>query len=127
MVQSTITKSRGKFLTIMLVLAAFGVLSSAYTLVNSNSIAQTYGTVPSWFYPYLIFGFTLGVVNIVGLWLWKKWAVYTFFAASVISIIMPLFVLKPLDPNVGMVSFYMTIISCGLWFWAVYRKWNLFD
>lgn len=119
-------KERGKFLTIMLVFAAFGILLSLYTLTNTNSVQQAYGSVPSWFYPYSILGLALGVANVVGVWMWKKWAIYTIVASSAIALIMQLFVLKPTQPEAGTIAYFSLIVGGGLWFWAIYRKWQYF-
>jgi len=112
----------------MIVISAFGLLSSAYTLTNTNGLAVAYGNaLPSWFFAYLVFSILIGLVNIVGLWMWKRWAIYSMVAVSAVGLVVKLFIAKPSDPNVAMVSFYATLISLGLWFWAIYRKWHYFE
>lgn len=109
-------KDRGKFLTIMIVLAAFGYLQSLYYLTNTNVVAQVYGTVPSWFPIYTVVGLLLVAVITVGLWLWKKRAIYLLAVSTVVTFLMQLFVLKSVQG--GQFVYYMTIISAGLWFWG---------
>ena len=116
-------KDRGKFLTVMIVLAAFGYLQSLYYLTNTNVIEQAYGAVPSWFSFYALVGFGIGIITMVGIWLWKKWAVYLLVASTTITLLMQLFVLKPVQ---GQFVYYMTIVSASIWFWAIYRKWKNF-
>lgn len=117
-------KDRGKFLTIMVILAAFGYLQSLYSFANTNVVQQTYGTVPNWFPIYTVLGLLVGVVTIAGIWMWRKWAVYLLAASTTITFLMQLFVLKPIQA--GQFAYYMTIVSAGLWFWAIYRKWKFF-
>lgn len=119
-------KKRGIFLTLLLVFALYGDVRALITLTDTNSIQQVYGSIPAWYYSYAIFGLVLGVVNIVGVWMWKKWAIYSIAASSVIAVLMELFVLKPVQPIVGQIAVVLTIISAGLWFWAIYRKWKYF-
>lgn len=118
-------KNRGKLLTVMIVLAAFGQLQSLYYLTNTNLVEQAYGTVPSWFSLYTLFGLLVGVASIVGIWLLKKWAVYLLAFSTAMAFLMQLFVLKPVQA--GQFAYYMTMVSAGLWFWAIYRKWESFE
>ena len=127
MAQKTTTKSRGVFLTVMIVFAAYGVLSSLYTLTNPSALTTAYGVLPIWFYPYLIVSFIAGAAELIGLWLWKKWAVYLLFGLGFLGLAMQLTILKPVSSNAGSLVFYLTIISLGIWFWAIYRKWQYFD
>lgn len=118
-------KDRGKFLTLMLIFAAFGSLISLYQLTNTNALQQTYGPIPSWFTAYAILGSLAGVAVIIGIWMWKKWAVYLLAFSTAVTFLMQLFVLKPVQ--YGEFVYYMTIVSAGLWFWAIYRKWKYFS
>ena len=111
----------------MLVFAAFGILSSLYYFTNTNAVAVTYGTVPSWYPIYVVVGLGLGVANVVGIWMWRKWAIYTIVASSVIGLLMQLFVLKPTQPGIGAFAYFSSIIGGGLWYWAIYRKWQYFE
>lgn len=124
---TTPTKSRGKFLTIMIVLAAFGAVTSLNTIVNSDSVAMAYGNVPSWFTGYAMVSMAISVATVIGLWMMKRWAAYLLAASTIIGLITPIFILKPLDPNVGNIAVVMASFGAGLWFWAIYRKWNEFD
>lgn len=127
MARSNQPKSRGVFLTLMLVFAAFGILSSLYYFTNTNAVAVAYGTVPSWYPIYMVVGLGLGVANVVGIWMWKKWAVYTIAASSVIALLMQLIILKPVQPGIGAYAYFSSILGAGLWFWAIYRKWLYFE
>ncbi len=125
--KSTSEKPRGKFLTIMLVFGAFGVLSSLYTLTNTSAIATAYGSVPAWFLPYTIVGLALGAAFLYGAWMWKKWAVYLYGVQFGLGLLIQLFVLKPADAGVGAYAYFLTIAGAGLMFWAIYRKWQYFE
>jgi hypothetical protein len=118
-------KERGKFLTAMLVLGAFGYLQSLYYLTNTNLVEQAYGTVPGWFPLYALISLAIGVAITVGIWMLKKWAVYLLAFSTGMAFLTQLFILKPVQA--GQLTYYMTMISAGLWFWAIYRKWKNFD
>jgi len=120
-----VKKDRGKFLTAMVILGIFGQLQTLYYLTNTNLVEQVYGTVPSWFSLYVLFGFLVGTVMLAGIWLLKKWAVYLLAFSTAMTFFMQLYVLKPVQA--GQVTYFMTMISAGLWFWAVYRKWESFE
>jgi hypothetical protein len=117
-------KGRGKFLTIMLVLSAIGLLQSLYYLVNTDLIQQSYGVVPEWFQLYSVFGIVFGMIMITGLWMMKKWGVYLLAVSVVLSFVMQLFFMRPLAYQE--VVYIMSIASAGIWFWAINRKWKYF-
>ena len=119
-------KQRGKFLTVMIVFAALGVIQTPYYLVNTNALQVAYGDVPSWYPIYAVIGLCLGTAMIVGMWQMKKWAVYMLVASSVLTFLSQLFILKPAAQVAG-TTYAMSVISAGLWFWAISRKWASFD
>ncbi|MCX6783800.1 MAG: hypothetical protein NT141_01895 [candidate division WWE3 bacterium] len=119
-------KQRGKFLTFMLVLAALGIIQTPYYLINTNALQLAYGNVPSWYPIYAVLGLGLGIGMIIGMWQLKKWAVYLLVASTTLTFLSQLFILKPAQQFAG-VTYAMTIVSAGLWFWAISRKWASFD
>jgi hypothetical protein len=117
-------KDRGKFLTIMIVLSAIGLLQSLYYLVNTDLIQQSYGVVPEWFQLYSVFGILFGSIMLIGLWMLKKWGVYLLTVSVVLSFVMQLFFLRP--QTYQEIVYILSIISAGIWFWAINRKWKNF-
>ncbi len=122
------TKQRGAFLTVMLVLGAIGFFESLYAFTNTNAAQITYGpNLPSWYPIYLVVALGLSVATVVGIWLWKKWGAYAIGASTVIGLFLQLFILKPINPNVNLFAYVGVLISAGLWFWAISRKWQYFE
>jgi hypothetical protein len=125
--EQVVKKERGVLLTILLVLGAIGILASLFTIFNTSLLLQTYGTLPNWYIPYMIAGFALGVVNLFGVWKWKKWVIYTLAVSSLVGIIMQVFFLKPVNTTTGPMPIIHSLLSTGLWFFAIYRKWRFFE
>ncbi len=77
-------KSRGKFLTIMIVFAAIGdigfvmtnYLHTLYQTTNTNLVPPAFETMPSWLPLYKVASLLLGILTIIGLWMMRKWGVY---------------------------------------------------
>ncbi len=118
-------KERGKFLTIILVLAIFGLFQALYLVTNTSTVSQALGTVPSWYPVYLLVGVVSQAAAIVGIWMWKRWGVYLLFGWGLIGPLVQILLLKPVQ--YGQLALYMTVASLGLYFWAVYRKWHYFE
>ena len=117
-------KKRGKFLTVLVILGVIGLIQIPYYLVNTSTLSMIYGNVPTWYPLFAVFGLVWGAATFVGIWLMKKWAVYMLIFSTILTFLIQLVVLKPI-PNPGMV-YAMTMISAGIWFWAIYRKWKVF-
>lgn len=120
-------KKRGAFLTIMIVLGAFGALQALYAVINTDALKLAYGQVPAWFSPLYLFSFLLSVGAIIGIWMWKKWGVYLIAASIALNLVTQLFLFKPVQQSVGQFSWIMTLVGGGLWFWAISRKWPDFE
>lgn len=121
------SKDRGKFLTVLLIFAIFGVLSALYSLINPNTITLTYGSISSWYFAYVAFGVTIGVINILGIYLWKRWVIYTLTLSAIATILIQLFILQPINPTMRMYTILSSIVGIAIWYWAIYRKWSYFE
>lgn len=115
---------RGKFLTIMIVLGALGLLQALYYYMNTDMVQQTLGVVPSWYPMYLLVGVAVQAAGLYGLWIWKKWGAYAIFAWIAITLAAQLTVIKPVQ--YGEFAYISTALMGGLWFWAIHRKWKYF-
>lgn len=118
-------KNRGKFLTAMIIFDVFGKLQSLYLLINTNLVEKAYPTLPSWFYFYQAVGYIIGFTIIIGMWLFKKWAVYLLAFSTTLAFIMQLFAFEPV--YYGQLAKFTILFSAGLYFWAILRKWKSFD
>jgi hypothetical protein len=117
-------KQRGIFLTIMILLLVVGDIQIPYYLANPDALNTVYSNIPSWYPLYALLGLASNIAIIIGVWRMKKWSVYllaVYFASKVLVDF--IYIL----PAQQMVVFATTAAGAGLWFWAIYRKWELFD
>jgi hypothetical protein len=117
-------KQRGIFLTIMILLLVLGDIQIPYYLANPDALNTVYSNIPSWYPLYALLGLASNIAIIIGVWRMKKWSVYllaVYFASKVLVDF--IYIL----PAQQMVVFATTAAGAGLWFWAIYRKWELFD
>lgn len=112
----------------MLVFGVVGTVSTIPALFDTTSLQAVYGDVPAWFPLYTVLGIMGGVINFVGIWLWKKWVFYTLTCSTAIALIMQVLVLKPvIATNLNPLMYAITLVGAGLWFWAIYRKRHYFE
>ena len=71
--ETTEKAKRPTSITVICIIGFIGVLITVPLIFSS--IAQQVG---SWYPPYLGFSSVLGLVCMVGLWMMKKWAAYTY-------------------------------------------------
>jgi hypothetical protein len=114
---------RGWFLIIMILFLVVGDLQIPYYLANPEALKTIYSSVPSWYAIYAVMGLASNVAIIIGMWRMRKWAVYLLIAYFASKILVDsMYVL----PSQWLTVFATTVIGAGFWFWAIYRKWNLF-
>ena len=111
-------KQRGKFLTVMVILAVYSLLQRL-VLVTDSTLVFPRGFL---FFSFLIL--VLEVTALAGIWQWKKWAVQLYAASTVLIYFYVGFLLKPIQPYT---QTYVPELILGLSCWAIYRKWKLFN
>lgn len=116
-------KDRGILLTILIILIG---LSYIFGLVDSLKYSFMYNTLLS----------ILGLISLVGIWLWKKWAVYLFIVMYAVSFGITLFLLQTPQLNKDLSTFYSPfvvwmiawgIIPVVLGYIALKAKWKYFN
>lgn len=117
-------KQRGKFLIIMILFLVLGDIQIPYYLVNSDALKTIYNNLPSWYPLYTALGLASNLAIIIGMWKMKKWAVYFLIAYFASKLLVDYIYILPAKE---MLVFTTTAVGAGLWFWAIYRKWRLFD
>lgn len=117
-------RERGKLLTVMLILGILGLFSSLHGLLTNptESWKSIYENISSWFKLYILLGDIAVGTSILGIWLWKKWAVYLFVTFVLIGVFINLLILKPI-----LFIYPATFLGVSLWFLAIYRKWRYFE
>jgi hypothetical protein len=117
-------KQRGIFLTIMILLLVLGDIQIPYYLANPDALNTVYSNIPSWYPLYALLGLASNIAIIIGMWLMKKWSTYLLVAYFASKLLVDFIYILPAQQ---MVVFATTAAGAGLWFWAIYRKWELFD
>jgi hypothetical protein len=117
-------KQRGIFLTIMIFLLVLGDIQIPYYLANPDALNTVYSTIPSWYPLYAVLGLASNIAIIIGMWRMKKWSTYLLVAYFASKLLVDFIYILPAQQ---MVVFATTAAGAGLWFWAIYRKWELFD
>jgi len=115
---------RGIFLTIMIFLLVLGDIQIPYYLANPDALNTVYSTIPSWYPLYAVLGLASNIAIIIGMWRMKKWSTYLLVAYFASKLLVDFIYILPAQQ---MVVFATTAAGAGLWFWAIYRKWELFD
>lgn len=117
-------KQRGIFLTIMILLLVLGDIQIPYYLANPDALNTVYSTIPSWYPLYAVLGLASNIAIIIGMWRMKKWSTYLLVAYFASKLLVDFIYILPAQQ---MVVFATTAVGAGLWSWAIYRKWELFD
>ena len=112
-------RSRGKFLSAMIVIWALLSIASVYKIAQPGGALDTYQTVPSWFPLYTAVSLVVTGIALVGLWLLQRWGVYLFWVTFLGTFAIEFFVL-------GVKEAAGFIVFAGLWLWAIARKWGHF-
>jgi hypothetical protein len=109
------SKDRGIFLTVLI---AYAALSALLVLFFGMPSGGTEFFIS-------ILQLILLVASIYGIWIWKKWGVYSVFAYILISFI-SIFALEQGSNSYGQGGIVLSILVAALWFWAIRRKWSYF-
>ena len=116
-------KDRGKFLTLLLVFFLF-IFASAFYAAPTIKWHDLMETVPYWYINYLYFSFIVDIIIFIGIWLWKKVAVYFFVITEIFGIFIDTFVLKLTQEGVN--NGIIGLIMLGVLLYAINRKWKYF-
>src|SRR3989344_7682026 len=95
-----IDPKRGKVLTIMLVLSAIFQVWDFTNILRGNHIKDAIefnAYVPNWYTPYYIVMWSIYIPILIGIWLWKKWAVYLEITTVIIYFYLEFFIFRVLD------------------------------
>lgn len=121
------TKDRGKLLTVMIILSVISLLFTLLAFSQPQILHTIYPQTPSWFSFYLIGGMVMGAVQLAGLWMMKRWAVYLLIFTSLLGIVIQLLFFNNGSPQNATNIILSTLVGWLIWGWAISRKWNQFD
>jgi len=116
--------NQGIFLTIMILLLVLGDLQIPYYLLHPDALKTVYSSIPAWYPLYALAGLVSNIAIIIGMWRMKKWSAYLLVAYFASKILVDFIYILP-DQQLPV--FATTVVGAGLWLWAIYRKWELFD
>ena len=108
----------------MILLLVIGDIQIPYYLANPDALNTVYSNIPSWYPLYAVLGLASNIAIIIGVWQMKKWSVYLLVAYFASKLLVDFIYILPAQQ---IVVFATTAVGAGLWFWAIYRKWDLFD
>jgi hypothetical protein len=116
--KAALRKSRGTGLTIVLVLMALhGIIAGAAYLAYYNQPTPIPNELKIALTVVHMFA---NVVAAVGIWFWKKWALYLYAASTVLAAILVIVTGIPLA------AFY-AILPAAIVGWLLRTKWDYFD
>jgi cell division protein FtsW (lipid II flippase) len=118
--QKAPVKTRGTLLTIALVVMVLHGLAAAifYAVARQDALSTAYMSRP-WLIALMSLHFLLNVVAAVGIWFWKKWAMYVYAASTILAVVVGLL-------SVGIWSVFYMVLPFVIIGWLLRTKWDYF-
>lgn len=110
-------KVRGTVLTILLVIMALHGLIAGY-FYYAYRMNTAYLDRP-WILTLMAIHLFMNVVAAVGIWYWKKWALYVYVASTILALVVGLI-------SVGALSVFYMIFPLVILGWVLRTKWSYF-
>ncbi len=112
-------KERGFWLTFVIVLMAVHGIFAAF-LYNTQRLAPAPTMQRDWILGLMVVHFLANVVAAVGIWYWKKWALYVYAASTVLAVVVGLM-------SVGIWSVFYLVLPLAIVGWLLRTKWDYFE
>jgi len=115
--QKSPTKTRGTFLTILLVIMALhGIVATFvfYSLRMDNSMISR-----TWLVTLMLIHSFANVIAAVGIWKWKMWAWQLYIASTILGLAVGLL-------TMGMLSAFYAVLPLASVGWALRTRWDNF-
>jgi hypothetical protein len=133
MMSSSAPYRRGAFLSTLIIgyAAAFVALTALQLvarIVASAQLRQFLGSLPGWYFPFVIGLDVARLVALVGLWKLRKWAVYPLFLLMASEVFVGVFVLQATwtFPIRLLVASAGLVVVAGAFASAISRRWTYF-
>lgn len=130
-------KDRGKLLTLVLAVMAIGLVMNIYTNINPETVKTVPGMtnpiqVGFWQQILGIISTVIGAGTLIGLWMWKKWAVYLYILGFIISLFTLAYTQRIVftetaRQEIGMATYLFPIALGAFILWVIRRKWQYFE
>jgi hypothetical protein len=111
-------KVRGTVLTILLVIMALHGIVAGYLYYTLRT--DTASLDRPWILTLMAIHFLLNVIAAVGIWYWKKWALYIYAASAIIALVVGLI-------SVGIWSVFYMFLPVAILGWVLRTKWDYFS
>jgi len=114
-------KTRGTLLTIALIVMVLHGLAAAifYAVARQDAIQTNYMDRP-WLIGLMSLHFLANVVAAVGIWYWKKWAMYVYAGSTILAVVVGLL-------SVGVWSVFYMVLPLVIIGWLLRTKWSYFE
>jgi hypothetical protein len=110
-------KVRGTVLTILLVIMGLHGLIAGY-FYYAYRMADASLDRP-WILGLMAIHFFANVIAAVGIWYWKKWALYVYAASTILALVVGLI-------SVGIWSVFYMVLPLAIMGWVLRTKWSYF-
>lgn len=121
---ATETKKHGKFLVFVFVLWFVNIFITLITL-NPEVFQDGFAAFPTWSKIWDEYSTATYIPILIGVWMWKKAAVYALFALHIVKLVVDLAIFpSSIEVMIGMVIVFLVLLL--LTFFGVQRKWRLF-
>jgi hypothetical protein len=112
-------KERGFWLTAALVVMAIHGIFATF-LYYSPLVAPSPTLARPWILALMVIHSLADVVAAVGIWFWKKWALYVYAASTVLALVVGLM-------SVGFWSVFYMVLPLAILGWLLRTKWDYFE
>jgi hypothetical protein len=110
-------KQRGFWLSLLLVVMA---LHGVFGTVLYYAIRTQDALDKPWIISLMVLHSLANVIAAIGIWFWKKWALYLYAASTVLALVVGLI-------SVGIWSVFYMILPLAILGWVLRTKWNYFE
>ena len=112
-----IKKVRGIWLTLLLfIIGLHGIFGTVFYYVIRTQEALD----KPWIISLMVVHSLANVVAALGIWFWKKWALYIYMASTILAIFVGLV-------SIGAWSLFYMILPLAILGWVLRTKWDYFD
>jgi hypothetical protein len=110
-------KERGWLLSLVLVIMALHGLAASYFYINVQNMPEVQKPFVIWL---MVLHSLANVVAAIGIWNWKKWALYVYAGSTIASVVAGLL-------SIGAWSVFYMVLPLAIVGWLLRTKWEYFD
>jgi hypothetical protein len=111
-------KERGGLLTALLIIMALHGIVAAYLYYDLR--VENAALERPWIATLMVIHSLMNLVAAVGIWYWKRWALYLYAASTILALAVGLI-------SVGFWSVFYVILPLAILGWVLRSKWGYFE